>query len=80
MKKLALVTFAVLAVAACTTSQQRVGGAGVGAVAGAAVAGPAGAVVGGVGGAVVGPSVSRDVGVPQRRARTAKRVKRTRRG
>ena len=80
MRKLALLTFAVLAVAACTTSQQRVGGAGVGAVAGGAVAGPVGAVVGGVGGAVAGPSVSREIGVPQRRTRTVKRTKRVRRG
>ena len=80
MKKLAFVAFVVLGLAACTTTQQRVGGAGVGAVAGGAVAGPVGAVVGGVGGAVAGPSVSREVGVPQRPARRMTRDKRVRRG
>jgi osmotically inducible lipoprotein OsmB len=79
MKKLAWAAFALLAVTSCTTTEQRVGGAGVGAVAGAAVAGPGGAVVGGVAGAVTGPRVSRQMGVPQRRARRAKRVKRVRR-
>ena len=79
MRKLALAALAAFGVAACTTTEQRASGAGVGAVAGAAVAGPVGAVVGGVGGAVVGPGVSRDVGVPQRRTRTVRRVKRVRR-
>ena len=69
MKKLAMAAFALAVLAACTTTQQRVGGAGVGAAAGAAVAGPAGAVVGGAAGAAAGPTVSRQVGVPQRRAR-----------
>ena len=74
MKKLAFAIFVVLAGAACTTTEQRMGGAGVGAVAGAAVAGPGGAVVGGVAGAVTGPRVGRQVGVAQRRARRVKRV------
>ena len=52
---------------ACTTTGERIGGAGVGAVAGAAVAGPVGAVVGGVAGAVTGPTLASDVGVPHRR-------------
>ena len=80
MKKLALSTLAALAVAACTTTEQRASGAGVGAVAGAAVAGPVGAVVGGVGGAVAGPAVSQEVGVPQQRqtrTTTRKRVQRS---
>jgi hypothetical protein len=45
------------ALAACTTTQERVTGAGAGAVVGS-VAGPAGAAVGAVGGAIVGPTVS----------------------
>jgi hypothetical protein len=49
---------------ACTTTEQRASGAGVGAVTGAAVAGPAGAVVGGVTGAVTGPTVAKATGVP----------------
>ena len=79
MKKVAWAAFACLALVSCTNTQERVSGAGVGAVAGAAVAGPGGAVVGGVAGAVTGPRVSRQMGVPQRRARRAKRVKRVRR-
>lgn len=55
-----------LGLAACSTTEERVGGAGTGAVAGAAVAGPVGAVVGGVGGAVVGPTVASDMGVRHR--------------
>lgn len=62
-----LLGLAALSLSACNTTQERVGGAGVGAVAGAAVAGPVGAVAGGVLGAATGPSVSRSVGVPQRR-------------
>jgi osmotically inducible lipoprotein OsmB len=69
MNKLALAALAIGVLAACTTTQQRVAGAGVGAAAGAAVAGPAGAVAGGAAGAVAGPSVSRQAGVPQRRTR-----------
>lgn len=58
---------AVMTLAACSTTGERVGGAGVGALAGAVVAGPVGAVVGGVAGAVTGPTVARDVGIPHRR-------------
>ena len=61
-----LVGFAAFALAACTTTQERLGGAGTGFVAGAAVAGPVGAVVGGVAGAVSGPSVAHAAGVPHR--------------
>lgn len=63
-----VVALSALALAACTTTGERVGGAGVGAVAGAAIAGPVGAVVGGVAGAVTGPTIARDVGVPHRRS------------
>jgi osmotically inducible lipoprotein OsmB len=56
-----------LSLAACTTTQERVGGAGAGALAGAAVAGPVGAAVGGVGGALAGPTVSNEVGVKKKR-------------
>ncbi len=74
-KKLLLVLFAsgsALALAACNTTQERVGGAGVGALAGAAVGGPVGAVAGGVVGAATGPTVARETGVPTVR-RTATR-------
>ena len=66
---------AALGLAACTTSQQRVGGAGAGAVAGAAVAGPVGAVAGGVVGAAAGPTVADATGVPKRRVVRKKRVR-----
>jgi osmotically inducible lipoprotein OsmB len=66
-RTLFLSALAALGLAACTTTGERVGGAGVGALAGAAVAGPVGAAVGGVAGAVTGPTVARDVGVPHRR-------------
>lgn len=57
---LALITAAALALAACgNTTEQRIGGAAVGAGTGAVVAGPVGAVVGGAAGAVTGPSVTR---------------------
>lgn len=59
-----LVGFIALALPACTTTQERLGGAGTGFVAGAAVGGPVGAVVGGVAGAVSGPSVARATGMP----------------
>jgi hypothetical protein len=62
-RNLLFLSIAALGVAACSTTSERVGGAGVGAVAGAAVAGPVGAVVGGVGGAVTGPAVARSVGI-----------------
>lgn len=58
MKKIAFVALLGLAAAACTTTEERVGGAAVGAGVGA-VAGPPGAIVGGAVGAVTGPSVAR---------------------
>lgn len=63
----ALIAAAALSLAACSTSSERIGGAGVGIVSGAAVAGPVGAVVGGVVGVVEGPTVATDVGVPHHR-------------
>ncbi|MBB4041413.1 type IV secretory pathway TrbL component [Microvirga flocculans] len=60
MKKLAFVALLGLAVTACTTTEERVGGAAVGAGVGA-VAGPPGAVVGGAVGAITGPTVARTV-------------------
>jgi osmotically inducible lipoprotein OsmB len=61
VNKLALVIVAALAaaVSACTTLEQRVSGAAVGAGTGAVVAGPVGAVVGGAAGAVTAPAVVR---------------------
>ncbi|AMJ63939.1 hypothetical protein [Bosea sp. PAMC 26642] len=50
---------AALALGACNTLEQRVGGAAVGAGTGAVVAGPVGAVVGGAAGAVTAPTVVR---------------------
>ena len=73
MKKLAFASMLALAAAACTNTQERLSGAGVGVVAGAAVAGPIGAVAGGVAGAVAGPTVAEETGVPQARRRTARR-------
>lgn len=64
---LAFVGLAALTLAACSTTGERIGGAGAGALAGAAVAGPVGAAVGGVAGAITGPTVARNVGVPHRR-------------
>jgi hypothetical protein len=58
MKKLAFVALIGLAAAACTTTEERVGGAAVGAGVGA-VAGPPGAIVGGAVGAVTGPTVAK---------------------
>ena len=58
---------AIAGLSACTTTEQRASGAGVGAVTGAAVAGPAGAVVGGVAGAVSAPTVAKATGVPTAR-------------
>lgn len=60
MKTLAFAAFAALALAGCTTTQERVGGAAVGAGVGA-VAGPVGAVAGGAVGAVTGPAATRTV-------------------
>ena len=48
-----------IALCACNTVEQRVGGAAVGAGTGAVVAGPVGAVVGGAAGAVTAPTVVR---------------------
>jgi predicted small secreted protein len=59
MKKLAVLALVALGAAACNTTEQRLGGAAVGAASGAAVAGPVGAAVGGVGGAVVAPQAVR---------------------
>ena len=59
---------AAASLAACTTTGERIGGAGAGAVAGAVVAGPAGALVGGVAGAIVGPTVATDAGIRHRRS------------
>jgi osmotically inducible lipoprotein OsmB len=55
-----------LSLAGCSTTGERIGGAGVGVVTGAAIAGPVGAVAGGIGGAIVGPGVSHAMGVPHR--------------
>jgi len=60
MKKLAFVVLIGLAAAACTTTEERVGGAAVGAGVGA-VAGPPGAIVGGAVGAMAGPTVTHQV-------------------
>jgi osmotically inducible lipoprotein OsmB len=59
MKKLALVALLGLTAAACTTTEERVGGAAVGAGVGS-VAGPVGAVAGGAIGAVAGPTVTHE--------------------
>ncbi len=56
---LAIVAALAIAVSACNTLEQRVGGAAVGAGTGAVVAGPVGAVVGGAAGAVSAPTVVR---------------------
>ncbi len=77
--RLILVSLAALSfggLAACTNTQERASGAGVGAVAGAAVAGPVGAVAGGVTGAIAGPTVAEATGVPQ--ARSTRRTRTTR--
>jgi osmotically inducible lipoprotein OsmB len=61
-----------LPLAACagtTTTEQRIGGAAVGAGTGAVVGGPVGAVVGGTVGAVTGPSVVRATRRTTRRRR-----------
>jgi hypothetical protein len=52
-----LIAASALAVGACNTTEQRIGGAAVGAGTGAVVAGPVGAVVGGAAGAVAAPAV-----------------------
>ncbi|AZO80738.1 MULTISPECIES: hypothetical protein [unclassified Bosea (in: a-proteobacteria)] len=56
---LAAAALAALSLTACTTLEQRVSGAAVGAGTGAVVAGPVGAVVGGAAGAVSAPAVVR---------------------
>lgn len=56
-----LIAASALALGACgNTTDQRIGGAAVGAGTGAVVAGPVGAVVGGTAGAITGPSVVRE--------------------
>jgi osmotically inducible lipoprotein OsmB len=59
MSTLAVATLGALGLTACTTLEQRVSGAAVGAGTGAVVAGPVGAVVGGAAGAVSAPTVVR---------------------
>ncbi|MFC5420684.1 MAG: hypothetical protein DI537_10035 [Stutzerimonas stutzeri] len=61
MKTFTLAALAVtaLGLTACSTTEERIGGAAVGAGTGAVVAGPVGAVVGGAAGAVTGPTVAR---------------------
>ncbi len=61
---LVLASMVALSLAACSTTGERLSGAGVGAVSGGAVGGPAGAVVGGVVGGVTGPAVATSMGVP----------------
>jgi hypothetical protein len=61
---LAVALLAATGLAACSTTEERASGVGVGAVAGAAVGGPVGAVAGGVVGGVTGPSVASASGVP----------------
>jgi osmotically inducible lipoprotein OsmB len=58
--------FGLIGLSACTTSQEQLGGAGMGALAGAAVGGPVGAAVGGVTGVVVGPTVAAATGISHR--------------
>lgn len=73
----ALATLPLAACAGSSTTDQRVGGAAVGAGTGAVVAGPVGAVVGGVAGAVSGPTVVRGTrritGTGRRRRRHRRR-------
>jgi hypothetical protein len=60
MKTFAFLALVALAAAGCTTTQERVSGAAVGAGVGS-VAGPVGAVAGAGVGAITGPGVSRTV-------------------
>ncbi|MCZ8100323.1 MAG: hypothetical protein O9972_20730 [Burkholderiales bacterium] len=76
LARLAAAVLGIAALSACTNTEERVTGAGVGAVAGAAVGGPVGAAVGGVAGAATGPTVASATGVPQ--ARTTRRTTTTR--
>jgi hypothetical protein len=64
--RLGLLMVGLTSLSACTTGQEQLGGAGMGALAGAAVGGPVGAAVGGVTGVVVGPTVAAATGVPHR--------------
>jgi hypothetical protein len=64
--KLLMAALATLSLAACSTTGERLSGAGAGVVVGAAVAGPVGAVAGGVAGAIEGPIVSSEMGIPHR--------------
>lgn len=59
MSRFGLLAATALALCACTTVEQRIGGAAAGAGTGAVVAGPVGAVVGGAAGAISGPTVVR---------------------
>jgi hypothetical protein len=59
ISSLSLLAATAMALCACNTTEQRVGGAAVGAGTGAAVGGPVGAVVGGAAGAVTAPTVVR---------------------
>lgn len=57
---LGLIAASAVALGACgSTTEQRIGGAAVGAGTGAVVAGPVGAVVGGAAGAITAPGVVR---------------------
>jgi hypothetical protein len=56
--RMIVLALAALTVTACTSTEQRVGGAAVGAGVGA-IAGPVGAVAGAAVGAVTGPTVTR---------------------
>jgi osmotically inducible lipoprotein OsmB len=59
ISRFCLLAAAALVLSACSTVEQRIGGAAAGAGTGAVVAGPVGAVVGGAAGAISGPSVVR---------------------
>lgn len=72
MRKLAFVVLLGLAAAACSTTEERIGGAAVGAGVGA-VAGPPGAIVGGAIGAATGPTVSNQVQASSRPYRRHRR-------
>lgn len=69
MKMIVASALLALGLAACTTTEERIGGAAVGAGVGAAVAGPVGAVAGGAVGAVTGPTVSNQATAATRRRR-----------
>ena len=67
MKRIAALSLVLFVAAACTTTEQRIGGAAVGAGTGAVVAGPVGAVAGGAVGAIAAPSVTRSARRASRR-------------